>query len=239
MSLASLLLAALSATAQSVLLTADQFVLLGGTAVTVAGAGPNTYSNGDVGSALSISGFPPATIVNGSALLGGAIVQQALNDLITARNTLNAMIVPPANNLTGQDLGGMTLTPGVYKFNVAAEITLAGTKILTLDAQGKNNVTWVINIGTTLTTAAGAQVKFINLGSNGGSDNGLFWNAGTSITFGASNVVAVIISPQTTSFLTPPCPPMALQPDAHSPRKSFPLMAKAPWTPSAVLVMAT
>lgn len=175
---------------QSILLTADDFVLLGGTAVTVGGAGPNTYSNGNVGSAASISGFPPATVVNGSTILGGQIVGQALIDLGSARDKLNALVAPPANNLTGQDLGGMTLAPGVYKFDVAAEITLAGTKILTLDAQGKNNVTWVINIGTTLTTAAGAQVQFVNLGSNGGADNGLFWNAGTSITFGASNVIA-------------------------------------------------
>lgn len=176
--------------AQSLLLSAEDFVLLGGTGVTVGGAGPNIYSNGNVGSAASISGFPPAEVVNGQTILGGPIVGQALIDLGSARDKLNALAVDPANNLTGQDLGGMTLAPGVYKYNVAAEITLAGTKILTLDAQFKNNVTWVINIGTTLTTAAGAQVKFINLGTNGGADNGLFWNAGDSITFGAANVVA-------------------------------------------------
>ena len=62
--------------------------------------------------------------------------------------------------------------------------------MLTLDAQGKNNVSWVINIGTELTTGANAQVKFINLGTNGGRDNGLFWNAGSGITFGATNVIA-------------------------------------------------
>ncbi len=188
--LAALLLTPSVVCAQSILLTANDFVLLGGTAVTVGGAGPNTYSNGNVGSDASISGFPPATVVNGSTILGGPIVGQALIDLGSARDKLNALVAPPANNLTGQDLGGMTLAPGVYKYDVAAEITLAGTKILTLDAQGKNNVVWVFNIGTTLTTAAGAQVQFINLGTNGGADNGLFWNAGTSITFGAANVIA-------------------------------------------------
>jgi autotransporter-associated beta strand protein len=187
---AALLLSAMNASAQSILLTANDFVLLGGTAVTVAGAGPDVFSNGNVGSPLSISGFPPATVVNGTTILGGAIVNQAMIDLGTARNALSAMPVIPANNLTGQDLGGMTLAPGVYKFDVAAAITLAGTKILTLDAQGKNNVVWVFNIGTSLTTAAGSQIKFINLGTNLGADNGLFWNAGTAITFGATNVIA-------------------------------------------------
>jgi autotransporter-associated beta strand protein len=184
----ALLLAPSLSSAQSILLTANDFVLLGGTAVTVAGAGPDVFSNGNVGSAASISGFPPATVVNGSTILGGPVVAQALLDLGTARNGLTAMAT--TTNLTGQDLSGMTLTPGVYKYDVAASITLAGTKTLTLDAQGKNNVVWVFNIGTSLTTAAGAQIQFINLGSNGGKDNGLFWNAGTTITFGATNVIA-------------------------------------------------
>ncbi len=176
--------------AQSLLLTAEEFALLAGTAVEVGGAGPTTISNGNVGAGASISGFPPATIVNGSTILGGSIVGRALDDLITARNGLTAMPSPAANNLTGADLSGLTLAPGVYKFDVAAEITLDGTRILTLDAQGKNNVVWVFNIGTSLTTAAGAQIQFVNLGSNGGADNGLFWNAGTAITFGAGNVIA-------------------------------------------------
>jgi autotransporter-associated beta strand protein len=189
--LAAALFAPPSVHSQSLLLTAKDFVLLGGTSVTVAGAGPDTFSNGNVGAAASISGFPPATVVNGTTIIGGVIVGQALNDLITARNTLSAMVAPPANNLTGVnggDLATQILAPGVYKFDVAASLSLNG--VLTLDAQGKNNVTWVINIGTSLTTGANAQVQFINLGSNGGKDNGLFWNAGSAFTFGATNVIA-------------------------------------------------
>ncbi|WP_043588586.1 autotransporter-associated beta strand repeat-containing protein [Geminisphaera colitermitum] len=189
--LAALILPSHSAQSQSILLSASDFVLLGGTAVTVGGAGPDVFSNGNVGAAASISGFPPATVVNGTTITGGMIVGNALNDLITARNALSAMVSPPANNLTGVnggDLATQILTPGVYKFDVAASLSLNG--VLTLDAQGKNNVTWVINIGTALTTGANAQVVFINLGSNGGADNGLFWNAGTAFTFGANNVIA-------------------------------------------------
>jgi len=50
--------------AQSVLQSAGDFVLLAGTAVTVAGPGPDVFSNGNVGAANAIDGFPPATIVN-------------------------------------------------------------------------------------------------------------------------------------------------------------------------------
>lgn len=183
-----LLLSAVSGSAQSILGSAQNFVVLGGTTVSVAGAGPDVFSNGDVGAGGSITGFPPAAVVNGIVNTDVAIVNQALLDLSTARNGLNAL--PTTQVLTGVDLSGQTLAPGVYAFAVAAEISLSGTKILTLDAQFKNNVVWVFNIGTSLTTAAGAQIVFINLGSNGGSDNGLFWNAGTSITFGENNTVA-------------------------------------------------
>jgi outer membrane autotransporter protein len=189
--IAQALLSPAICSAQSILLTAEDFVLFAGTEVTVAGAGPNTFSNGDVGALSDISGFPPATVVNGMTILGGAIALQARDDIITARNALNALVAPPANNLTGVnggDLATQTLTPGVYKFDVAASLSLNG--VLTLDAQGQNNVTWVFNIGTSLTTGANAEIQFINLGTNGGSDNGLFWNAGSAITFGATNIIA-------------------------------------------------
>lgn len=53
-------------------------------------------------------------------------------------------------SLTGQDLGGLTLTTGVYKFDSSADLT--GT--LTLDAEGDPNAVFIFQIGTTLTTAA-------------------------------------------------------------------------------------
>ena len=70
---------------------------------------------GNVGAALSISGFPPATVVNGSTILGGAIVNQALIDFGAARLALSAMPTPPANNLTGVNGGNLAtqiLAPG-------------------------------------------------------------------------------------------------------------------------------
>lgn len=120
-------------------------------------------------------------MIGGSIVSSGAIVDQAVTDLIAAADGLAAMT--PTANLSGLNMAGMTLTPGVYRFDEGA--LLGGG--LTLDAQGQNNAFWVFQIGSTLITTANASVSFINAGSNGGSDVGVFWNAGTAITFGADN----------------------------------------------------
>jgi len=73
----------------------------------------------------------------------------------------NALVAMPCTtNLTGTDLGGLTLTPGVYCFDVAATLT-AGNATLTLDAQNGSGV-FVFQIGTTLTTGTNSAVNVIN-----------------------------------------------------------------------------
>ena len=71
---------------------------------------------------------------------------------------------------------------GVYRFNNSAQLT--GT--LTLDAQGNPNALFVFQIGSTLTTASGSSVKVIN----GGANNGVYWQVGSSATLGTSTVFA-------------------------------------------------
>jgi len=90
--------------------------------------------------------------------------------------------------LTGQDLGGQTLLPGVYHFDTSAQLT----GVLTLNAQGSDNALWVFQIGSTLTTASSSVVQIIN----GGPGDGLFWQVGSSATLGTStsfegNIVAL------------------------------------------------
>jgi sugar lactone lactonase YvrE len=185
--LAALVCAPGSGFARSILLTAGNFTLLGGTAITSSGVAGTTISNGNVGLApgatSGITGFPPAVVTGGAIISTGLVTGQARLDLITASVGLAGM----ASNVTmsNVDLGGLTLTPGVYTFNAAAGQT--GT--LTLDAQGENNVFWVFQIGTALTTAVNSKVTVINLGSNGGSDDAIFWNAGSAINIGSNNVI--------------------------------------------------
>ncbi len=186
--LAALLGAALTASAQSILLTAGDFSLLGGTAITSTGTVGTTIRNGNVGlspgATSGITGFPPAVIVNGAIIATGPVTAQARLDLIRASVGLAGMA--STANMSTVDLGGKTLAPGVYTFNGAASQSGA----LVLDAQGQNSVAWVFQIGTAFTSSINSTVTIINLGSNGGSDLGIFWNAGSAVNIGANNQLA-------------------------------------------------
>ena len=108
---------------------------------------------------------------------GGILAQ---NDLTTAYNT--AAGLAPNQNLTGQDLGGLTLTPGVYFFASSAQLT--GT--LTLDDQGNPDAVFVFQIGSTLTTASGSSVVTINDGGSSTPGISTFWQVGSSATLGTA-----------------------------------------------------
>jgi hypothetical protein len=171
--------------AQSILLSASSFSLLGGSAIT--NTGVTIISGGNVGlyptAESAITGIPPAVITGGTAIATGTVTEQAQTDFAKAAAGLADM--PSTLNLSGEDLGNMTLGPGVYTFGAAAELT--GT--LTLDADFQNNAFWVFQIGSTLTALTGSSVTVINLGSNGGSDDGIFWDAGTAIVIGVGSQV--------------------------------------------------
>jgi sugar lactone lactonase YvrE len=186
--LAALLCAPTPGFARSILLTAENFTLLGGTAITSTGVVGTTIKNGNIGLApgatSAITGFPPAVVTGGSILITGTATSQARLDLITAQVSLAGMAANA--DMSNIDLGGKTLAPGVYKFTGAAGQTGA----LVLDAQGKNNVFWVFQIATALTTSINSSITVINLGSNGGSDDGIYWNAGSAINIGGNNAIA-------------------------------------------------
>ena len=152
--------------------TAQSFAVLGGSAVT--NTGP-TIVNGDLGVSpgTSITGFPPG-MVNGTIHDADAVAAQAQSDANTAYNFLAGQ---PCNTiLTGQDLGGLTLTPGVYCFAAAAQLT--GT--LTLNAQGNPNAVFIFKIGSALTTASNSSVLLIN----SASACNVFFQNGSSATLG-------------------------------------------------------
>lgn len=170
---------------------AGPFAVLG--ASTVTNTGP-TIVNGDLGVSpgSAVVGFPPG-IVTGTIHAGNATSLAAQNAIVTAYNVLAGQ--PCDVDLTGIDLGGLTLTPGAYCFSSSAQLT--GT--LTLDAQGNPGAVWVFQIGSTLTTASGSSVVFIN----GGQSCGAFWQVGSSATFGtatafAGNVLALASITMTT-----------------------------------------
>jgi len=171
---AAVLCSPTSALAQASLGTAQSFAVLGGSTVTNTGA---TVLTGDLGVSpgAAIVGFPPG-IVTGTTHAADAVALQAQNDLVTQYNALTSAAC--SADLTGQDLGGMTLTSGVYCFDTSAGLT----GILTLDAQGNDSATFIFKTGSTLTTAAGSSVSLIN----GGNPCGVAWRIGSSATLGTT-----------------------------------------------------
>jgi type VI secretion system secreted protein VgrG len=170
--------------------TARSFAVLGASTVTNTGA---TSVIGDLGVSpgTSITGFPPGT-VSGTIHAADAIVTQAQVDAATAYNFLAAETC--TTNLTGMDLGTLTLTPGVYCFDSSAQLT--GT--LNLNAMGDPNAVFVFLIGSTLTTATNSAVNV-----SGGSPCGVYFQVGSSATLGtgtqfAGNIFALTSITMTT-----------------------------------------
>jgi Ice-binding-like/PEP-CTERM motif len=164
--------------AQDRLKTAGQFGVLG--ASTVTNTGPSTVK-GDLGV------FPGTAFTNTGGLtlsgvlhLGDGVASQAQIDALNAYNALAALTYPAGNDLSGQDLGGKTLTPGVYFFSSSAQLT--GN--LTLDFLGNPNAEFVFRIGSTLTTASSSLVTV----ENGGAQSGVYWQVGSSATLGTSSL---------------------------------------------------
>jgi len=161
--------------------TAGNYGALGGTTVTNTGS---TVIIGGLGVSpgSAITGF---TVIDGGPGLftgtlsqSNALAAQAKVDTLSAYNALAGLGFNA--DLSGQDLGGLTLTPGVYRFSSSAQLT----GMLTLDALDDANARFVFQIGSTLTTATNAMVNLVNRNtvSLSGPDAGLYWQVGSSAT---------------------------------------------------------
>ncbi|MET0624700.1 MAG: ice-binding family protein [Pyrinomonadaceae bacterium] len=171
--------------------TTTTYAVLAASAVTSSGL---SVVNGDLGVSpgTALTGFPPG-VITGATHLGDPVAAQAQADAHVEYNYLAGLTCD--TDLTGQDLGGMTLTPGVYCFASSAQLT--GT--LTLDAQGSCDSLFVFQTGSTLTTSVASAVNVINnpcsANCRGGSN--VFWQVGSSATIGTGsqfvgNIVANI-----------------------------------------------
>jgi hypothetical protein len=178
--------------------SAASFAVLGGQTVT--NTGPTTIF-GDLGVSpgTAITGFPPGIVTGGATHAADAVALQAQSDTTTAYNALAAQACTA--DVTGQDLGGQTLTPGVYCSTSSAQLT--GT--LTLDAQGNGAAVFIFKMVSTLTTASSSSVRVIN----GGTGCNVFWQVGSSATIGTTtqfvgNILALTsIALQTGATIVP------------------------------------
>ncbi len=160
-------IAALAAT-QPRMGTAANFAVLAGSTIT--NTGPTVVTGGlGLSPGTAVTGFPPG--VASAQHKTDAVALAAKNALVTAYNDLASW--RPTRSLSGQDLGGKTLTPGVYTFSSSAKLT--GT--LTLSGNG----IFIFQMGSTLTTASNAKV----LVTNGAQGCGVYWKVGSSATLGS------------------------------------------------------
>ena len=169
--------------------TAARFGIISGTGVSN-NAGFSVINNMDVGispgARSSITGFPPATIVNGAIYASDdiappgvpAMLAQAKLDLTNAYLFAAGASSPAPATVSG-DQGGLTLAPGIYKSNSTLLIQ-AGD--LTLDGKGNPNAVWIFQIASGFTTVGGAGGNVILI--NGAQAKNIYWQVGSSATIG-------------------------------------------------------
>jgi hypothetical protein len=166
-----------------------RFGIIAGTAVSN-NAGFSKINNLDVGiypgARSSITGFPPAVVINGAIYASddvappgvAAMLLKAKNDL-TAAYLFAEGATSPAPAIVSGDQGGKTLAPGIYK---SSSTLLIQSGDLTLDAQGDVNAVWIFQIGSAFTTVGGAGGNIILSGE--AQAKNIYWQVGSSATIG-------------------------------------------------------
>jgi hypothetical protein len=153
------------------------FSVLAGTAINNTG---NTTLAGDIGVSpgSTVTGFPPGTYTG----------EQHLNDSTAASAKLdlaNAYAAAAARKegavaISDGELGGKTLTPGIYKSGTGS-FTITGSD-LTLDGGGNANAVWVFQSSSSLAVGSGFKVVLVN-GANAAN---IYWQVGGSAAIGAN-----------------------------------------------------
>ena len=153
----------------------SSFAVVAGSTITNTGASVISGNLGlDPGSA--VSGLLSSQVVGTEDIDNGPALQ-AQADLTTAFN--DAAALAPTAAITA-DLGGQTLTPGVY--NSGSSVGLTGTVIL--NGEGNPNSIFVIQAGSTLTTATNSAVSL----TDGAQACNVFWQVGSSATLNTGTI---------------------------------------------------
>jgi hypothetical protein len=150
---------------------AENFAILAASTVTSA---VDTTVTGNIGvyPGTAVTGFGPG-VIKGNFDLGNPEAMEAQASLLAAYQMAAAKNQTAL--LSGTDLGGLTLTPGVYRFDTTAALT----GVLTLNASGIPDASWTFQIGSALLIAGGSRVEFVD---GFGNPDCVFWQVGSSAT---------------------------------------------------------
>lgn len=154
-----------------------------------------SYISGFGGS--EITGTVYATDASGpeGSVVDATGLTAAKGDLTTAYNDAAGRTSTDIVLLEG-NIGGLTLTPGLYKSNGALEISSGD---LTFDAKGDVNAVFIIQIASSLTVTSDRKVNL----AGGALAANIFWQVGTSATLGSTSVFkGTIMADQSISLNT-------------------------------------
>ncbi|MDN5274929.1 MAG: hypothetical protein JWP06_830 [Candidatus Saccharibacteria bacterium] len=190
--------------------TAANFAVLAGTAVTNI---PTSVITGDVGlspaSGSNYAGLTQAQVTGTIFAVDGAGPGGSVNNpglLTIAKNDLTAAYIEAAGQTPTQtfvagdnQLGGQSLTAGVYAFGHATSANITAANPLILNGQGNPDAVFVFQASSDLITASGSVVQLIN----GAQACNVFWQVTSSTTLGTnSTFVGTIMSLTTATMAT-------------------------------------
>jgi len=189
--------------------SAGPFAVLAGSEVTDV---PTSVITGDVGLSpapgSAYAGLTQAEVTGtifatdthgpGGSVANPALLTTAQNDLTTAYNSAAAQ--PPTSTFSAGDnqLGGKTLTGGVYAFGHAATANITAASPLTLDGQGDPNAVFVFQASSDLVTASNSVVQL----ENGARACNVFWQVSSSATLNSSSTFVGTIMALTSATLS-------------------------------------
>ena len=170
--------------------SAANFAVLAGSTVTNTG---KSVIVGDLGvwAGSAVTGFPPG-VVAGTIHAANGVGLAAQGDLTTAYNDAAGRSTAPIS--VSGNLGGQTLTPGLYKSTSGLEISSGD-----LYLAGDKNAVFIFQMATTLVTTSGRKVILVG----GVKAANVFWQVGSSATLGTtSSFKGTIMADQSISMAT-------------------------------------
>lgn len=188
------------------------YVILAGSGVT---NNPTSSITGNIGLSPSAGSF-----ITGFSLVYTSGDQKATSAQVTGDVHASDYASPTPSTLTGAkgdltiaynnaagktstgivllsgNIGGLTLTPGLYKSSGSLEISSGD---LTFDAKGNANAVFIVQIASTFSTDSGRKVIL----AGGAKAANIFWQVGTSATFGTTSVMkGIVMADQSISLNT-------------------------------------
>ncbi|MBA2709594.1 MAG: DUF3494 domain-containing protein [Tatlockia sp.] len=144
-----------------------------------------SFINGDVALSPGSEGIniSSKTVINGNLHATDATASAVQAEAKTYYHSAVKLSCPAENNLSGQNLGGKVLAPGIYCFEDNAELNGS------LTLQGNSTSAYVFKIGSTLSTAPHSSVVL----KGGVSNANVTWAVGNYVTIEAGTVFAGII----------------------------------------------